>query len=168
MSASNNSNSTEGNTLSAANPQEFNPVVAKPWTNDAVLTTNSGITGITGATEELWEEAGTTEKLELDNIDSFSINCSSNQIEAVLADRESTYGNYAEGAKLARTIKLAMQTGKNWNLLSASQEYALDMVSNKIARILNGDVCHLDSWVDIAGYATLVASELSNTSDDLR
>jgi len=34
------------------------------------------------------------------------------------------------------------------------------MIFSKIARILNGDPNHLDSWTDIAGYATLVADRL--------
>ena len=31
------------------------------------------------------------------------------------------------------------------------------MIAVKIARILNGDPNHFDSWIDIAGYATLAA-----------
>jgi len=36
------------------------------------------------------------------------------------------------------------------------------MIAHKIARIINGDPNHLDSWHDIAGYATLVEQELKN------
>ena len=34
------------------------------------------------------------------------------------------------------------------------------MIAHKIGRILNGDPNYADSWVDIAGYAQLVANEL--------
>jgi hypothetical protein len=34
------------------------------------------------------------------------------------------------------------------------------MICHKIARILNGDPNYADSWVDIAGYAQLVADRL--------
>jgi hypothetical protein len=34
------------------------------------------------------------------------------------------------------------------------------MIAHKIGRIVNGDPDHVDSWVDIAGYAQLVADEL--------
>jgi hypothetical protein len=34
------------------------------------------------------------------------------------------------------------------------------MVVHKIGRILNGDPHYADSWVDIAGYAKLVADRL--------
>jgi hypothetical protein len=36
----------------------------------------------------------------------------------------------------------------------------LDMIFTKVGRILNGDSNHIDSWIDIAGYATLVADRL--------
>ena len=34
------------------------------------------------------------------------------------------------------------------------------MIAHKIGRILAGDPNHIDHWLDIAGYATLVAKEL--------
>ena len=44
--------------------------------------------------------------------------------------------------------------------LKSYQRESLDMIVHKIARILNGDPNHVDSWHDIAGYATLVELEL--------
>lgn len=38
------------------------------------------------------------------------------------------------------------------------------MIFHKIARILNGDPNYADSWVDIAGYAKLVADELEGNA----
>lgn len=38
---------------------------------------------------------------------------------------------------------------------------ALEMIAHKIGRILNGDPGYADSWVDIAGYAQLVADRLN-------
>jgi hypothetical protein len=34
------------------------------------------------------------------------------------------------------------------------------MICHKMARIMNGDPNYVDSWADIAGYATLVANRL--------
>jgi hypothetical protein len=34
------------------------------------------------------------------------------------------------------------------------------MIMHKVARILNGDPNYADNWIDIAGYATLVADRL--------
>jgi hypothetical protein len=43
------------------------------------------------------------------------------------------------------------------------QREALEMIAHKIARIINGDPNYADSWVDIAGYAKLVADRLGGT-----
>lgn len=40
------------------------------------------------------------------------------------------------------------------------------MIAHKIARILNGDPDYDDSWVDIAGYATLVVKKLKNGAEN--
>jgi len=50
--------------------------------------------------------------------------------------------------------------GEQGKTFATDQAEALDMIFSKIARILNGDPNHLDSWTDIAGYATLVADRL--------
>jgi hypothetical protein len=47
--------------------------------------------------------------------------------------------------------------------LEDDQIEALDMIASKIARIVNGNPDHVDSWVDIAGYAQLVADRLQGT-----
>lgn len=39
---------------------------------------------------------------------------------------------------------------------------ALFMIAHKIGRIVNGDPWHVDSWIDIAGYAKLVADRLED------
>ena len=44
--------------------------------------------------------------------------------------------------------------------LDDDQIEALDMIASKIARVVNGNPNHIDSWIDIAGYATLVADRL--------
>jgi len=49
----------------------------------------------------------------------------------------------------------------DWHELDADQQEALEMIAHKIARILNGDPNYVDSWVDIAGYAKLVADRLA-------
>jgi len=43
-----------------------------------------------------------------------------------------------------------------WADMDAGQRYAMFMFCAKMARLLNGDPNHKDSWHDIAGYATLV------------
>jgi hypothetical protein len=39
------------------------------------------------------------------------------------------------------------------------------MIMHKIARIMNGDPNYRDSWVDIAGYAQIVADRIVGRGD---
>lgn len=85
-----------------------------------------------------------------------------NDVDAVLAERGKRYGVFADHAEISQQFKaiqfqVEIGTGQKF---SASQREALDMIYHKIARILNGDPNYADSWVDIAGYAKLVADEL--------
>jgi hypothetical protein len=45
--------------------------------------------------------------------------------------------------------------------LREEQAESLDMIANKLSRILNGNPHYIDSWTDIAGYATLVTRAIS-------
>jgi len=81
-------------------------------------------------------------------------------VKDTLAARGKHYegpGGYADTAATAQDLKDVMFRGPNWQLgrLSAAQKESLHMIANKIARIVNGDPNHADSWHDIAGYATL-------------
>jgi hypothetical protein len=38
---------------------------------------------------------------------------------------------------------------------------SLDLIANKLARIVNGDPFYDDSWHDVGGYAKLVEIELA-------
>jgi energy-coupling factor transporter ATP-binding protein EcfA2 len=74
----------------------------------------------------------------------------------VIAAREHTHGNYINNAHIAQRLKEVMRDGRNWNAtLSNSQRESLEQIATKIARILSGDPNHVDSWLDIAGYAQL-------------
>ena len=47
--------------------------------------------------------------------------------------------------------------------LSNEQKESLHMITHKVGRILNGDPNFIDSWRDLAGYATLIVNSLSKT-----
>ena len=51
-------------------------------------------------------------------------------------------------------------------IMSAVEVEALDMILTKIARIATGTKPDLDSWQDIAGYATLVVNDFSQEETD--
>lgn len=83
-------------------------------------------------------------------------------VDKILEERGSRYGKFKDHAEITQGLKFFLQPygGK----LSASQTEALEMIFHKIGRILNGDPNYADSWVDIAGYAKLVADELEGKS----
>jgi hypothetical protein len=83
-------------------------------------------------------------------------------VDAILNERGNTYGSFETVAGTAQDIKSLIHTALigNPTVLDADQVEALDMIATKIARILNGNPDHVDSWTDIAGYATLVADRL--------
>lgn len=81
--------------------------------------------------------------------------------EKVLAERGKRYGEFPQHARITQELKAVMKNTHNWETkLDPDQREALEMVAHKIGRILNGDPDYDDSWIDIAGYATLVAERL--------
>lgn len=83
-------------------------------------------------------------------------------IAATLAERGSRYGVFTDHAIITQTLKDVMRGTANWGGMADDQKEALEMIAHKIGRILNGDPNYDDSWVDIAGYAQLVANRLAD------
>jgi len=81
-------------------------------------------------------------------------------INKVLNNRGKRYGNYLKQTQISAAILRVIRFSPHLWRLDPDQEDALHMIAVKIARILNGDPHHADSWRDIAGYATLVADRL--------
>ena len=77
-----------------------------------------------------------------------------------LTERGHRYGKFKDHARISQSLKDEMCIHLNWCHLAPDQREALEMIAHKIARILNGDPNYVDSWHDIAGYATLVADRL--------
>ena len=85
-------------------------------------------------------------------------------IDKTLEERGNRYGLFTDHAHVTQDLKRCMRAhlhlvnpGKK---LADDQWEALEMIAHKIGRILNGDPDYADSWVDIAGYAKLVADRL--------
>ena len=78
----------------------------------------------------------------------------------MLAGREARYGSFSGHARISQELKLVMVERVKWSMMQDDQREALEMIAHKIARILNGDPNYADNWIDIAGYATLVANRL--------
>lgn len=88
-------------------------------------------------------------------------------IQNTLQQRGARYGEFKDVAQLSNDLMRLLQATPNYNQsLSDSQHFALVMMTNKMARIVNGDPNYIDNWHDIAGYATLVEQELIMTGHD--
>lgn len=91
-------------------------------------------------------------------------------ITTTLQERGSRYGKFTGHARITQDLKrvIAEHTplsrirpdGKRGDHLAPDQQEALDMICHKIGRILNGSPDYADNWIDIAGYAMLVANRL--------
>jgi hypothetical protein len=83
-------------------------------------------------------------------------------VDKVLDQRAVEYGTFKDGAELMQSIKrtLSSHAQKHNRLFADDQWEALEMIVHKMARIVNGNPDNADSWLDIAGYAMLVADRL--------
>ena len=87
-------------------------------------------------------------------------------INQTLEQRGSRYGKFKDVAATTYALQEILRDASNQEHMTDDQIIALDMICNKMARIVNGDPNYIDNWHDIAGYATLVEQELSVTSHD--
>lgn len=83
-------------------------------------------------------------------------------VAEVLEQRGGRYGRFDAHAEVTQTLKAVFRArmGEKWDRLADDQKEALEMIAHKLGRIINGDPDYADSWVDIAGYAKLVADRL--------
>ena len=81
-------------------------------------------------------------------------------INATLAQRNATHGDYREQAAFAQQFKRMMRAGRNWERLDFHQAQSLEEIANKVPRILCGNYNDGEHWHDIGGYARLVEIEL--------
>ena len=88
------------------------------------------------------------------------------EIEQILEERGSRYGDFGSQAIITQNIKAAMRHSPNWAKLPNDMKESLEMVAHKVGRILNGDPNYADSWVDIVGYAQLVVDTLEKGKSD--
>lgn len=94
----------------------------------------------------------------------------SSSIDLTLAERGKRYGVFAQHAVITQSLKsiVASELGVRGKFLAHDQQEAMDMICHKMGRIINGDPDYVDSWIDIAGYAQLVADRLTKDSRGAR
>ena len=85
-------------------------------------------------------------------------------LDKILNERGSRYGKFIDVAKATHEIQTAVyieMTPEKLGSMEPDQSIAIDMICHKLARIAVGDHHYVDNWVDIAGYAQLVADRLN-------
>jgi len=84
------------------------------------------------------------------------------EVDVTLDARAVEYGKFIEGAEVMQMLKRVVQNALNNRdkTLAHDQAEAMDMIIHKIGRIVNGNPDVVDHWLDIAGYAKLVADRL--------
>jgi len=85
------------------------------------------------------------------------------EVDATLDARAVEYGKFIEGAEVIQMLKRVVQNALNNRdkTLAHDQAESLDMILHKVGRIINGNPDVIDHWLDIAGYAQLVADRLN-------
>ena len=99
-------------------------------------------------------------------------------IENTLVERGNRYGDFTDHARLCQDLKDVMTTFAvvqntpnsvavhfPWGELPTTHKQALEVIADKIARILSGDPNYADNWHDIQGYAKLVEDRLPKPAE---
>jgi len=81
-------------------------------------------------------------------------------LSELIADREATHGDYFVNTTVMQRTKDLWRGAGGWDKLTPAQRESLEMIAHKVGRILGGDPNHKDHWLDVAGYAKLVADKL--------
>lgn len=83
-------------------------------------------------------------------------------VDDTLDARAVDYGKFIEGAEVMQMLKRVVQNAlsNRDKVLAHDQAESIDMIIHKIGRIINGNPDVVDHWLDIAGYAKLVADRL--------
>lgn len=82
------------------------------------------------------------------------------EIDKILEDRGSRYGDFAVQAQVSQAIRTALHDTPNWDTLPSYMREGLDMCVSKLSRILVGDPMYMDNVVDLIGYITLIKTEM--------
>ena len=76
-------------------------------------------------------------------------------IEQTLQEREATHGDFSDVAAYAQLMKEILRNSNGYRRMNDAQREACEAWLMKTARLMAGDVDHIDHAHDIAGYATL-------------
>lgn len=76
-------------------------------------------------------------------------------VDSTLSERQASYGCFEDVAFVTENI-IGVLKKCNYDSMPHTHRMAMYMIASKMARLVNGDCNHVDSWHDIQGYAKLV------------
>lgn len=86
---------------------------------------------------------------------------SQSSVDQTLQERGKRYGDFSIHASICQNLKSVICNTENYREhLNSVQRQALDVIADKIARILSGDPNYAANWHDIQGYAKLAEDRL--------
>jgi hypothetical protein len=89
-------------------------------------------------------------------------------VTALLVDRNKTHGSFAENAAYSQQIKRLFHSAPCWNGLHDAHKEALHMIALKLSRILSGQEDFEDHWADMEGYSRLGKNACGRRFDKTR
>jgi len=89
-------------------------------------------------------------------------------LDQLLLNKACQYGAFEDVTK--RTAQIFHHMVFNAPQFASKQDLslyyeALHMIALKVARLVNGQINHADSWRDIAGYAMLVCNQITTNQE---
>lgn len=81
--------------------------------------------------------------------------------DPLLAERESTHGDFGLQSQLAQMIKRLFASSPNWKIMEDREREAMEMKAVKLARYLCGDHKNPEHLIDDIGYSKLILERLS-------
>lgn len=88
----------------------------------------------------------------------------SEELNNTLKVRGATHGNFTDNSEVSKRLRSIVLDSLEVNCEEQIPSYVIEaifMICHKLARIACGDPLYKDHWVDIAGYATLVAERIA-------
>ena len=102
---------------------------------------------------------GSEQHMYIDHHVEYFVDGAIDKTQETLNERKSTYGDFENVAEMTQGLLFVMgQYG--YESMPDMHKEALHMICSKMARIVNGDHNHLDSWHDIGGYAKLIENNI--------
>ena len=81
-------------------------------------------------------------------------------VSSTLAERGARYGAFKDHAAIAQGLQEVLWETPGWYRLEPDVRQMCVVITDKLARILNGDPDYTDNYHDIQGYAKLVEDRL--------